>query len=156
MPPLLKLGYSVLVDLDDLTASIITAGAAGPVGELESAALGALDQSGGDQLPVASASLVASGLADFSLRDCHGDTSSCTAVLNSSICLIYIVQQLFQNSQSWIRFLFAPARPFVQVGAAPGAKPFAVFPAEELLIHAQDKGRFQQIVDIQLIPSSRK
>ena len=76
MPPLLKLGYSVLVDLDDLTASIITAGAAGPVGELESAALGALDQSGGDQLPVASASLVASGLADFSLRDCHGDTSS--------------------------------------------------------------------------------
>ena len=46
------------------------------MGELESAALGALDQTGSGELPVAAAPLVASGAADFALRDCHDDTSS--------------------------------------------------------------------------------
>jgi hypothetical protein len=75
-PPLLKQLLLLLVDLHDLTASIKPAGFARPMGELKSAAVGALDQSGSGELPVAAAPLVASGAAYFTLRDCHDDTSS--------------------------------------------------------------------------------
>ena len=101
--------------------------------ESESAALRALDQSGSGELPVAAASFVASGFADFSLGDCHGDTSSFTSGCSNS-ALMFIVQQLFQNSQSWIRIRFAVAGAEIEIHTAAGAKPFAALPAEEAAV----------------------
>ena len=59
----------------DLAALIKTTGLASAVRQQESAAVGALNQTGNGELPVAAASLITSLTANFSLGDCHGDTS---------------------------------------------------------------------------------
>jgi hypothetical protein len=67
VPPILrKLGL-----LDDFLALVVTAVATCLVGELQRAAVAALDQCGGLQLPNIAATLVAAGLGKMSLRYCH-------------------------------------------------------------------------------------
>ena len=67
MPPITrKLGL-----LDDFLALVVTAVATCLVGELQRAAVAALDQCGGLQLPNIAATLVAAGLGKMSLRYCH-------------------------------------------------------------------------------------
>ena len=63
--------------LDDLdfTAVVVTALLAHSVRQVQRTAFGACDESGGSQLPVRAAALVASCFGYFSLRYCHLDTS---------------------------------------------------------------------------------
>ena len=59
----------------DLTAIVGTALRAHSVRQMQRTALGACHQTGSRQLPNGAASLIASLLRYFSLRDCHVDTS---------------------------------------------------------------------------------
>ena len=59
----------------DLTAIVGTALSAHSVGQAHRAALGASDHAGNLQLPVGAATLVSSCLRNFTLGDCHDDTS---------------------------------------------------------------------------------
>ena len=67
VPPILR----KLALLDDFLALVVTAVATCLVGELQRAAVAALDQCGGLQLPNIAATLVAAGLGKMSLRYCH-------------------------------------------------------------------------------------
>lgn len=67
MPPILR----KLALLDDFLALVVTAVATCLVGELERAAVAALYQRGGLQLPNIAATLVAAGFGKMSLRYCH-------------------------------------------------------------------------------------
>ena len=63
------------LDLLDLTAIVGTAFRAHSVRQMQRTTLGACHQTGSRQLPNGAASLIASLLRYFSLRDCHVDTS---------------------------------------------------------------------------------
>ena len=67
VPPILR----KLALLDDFLALVVTAVATCLVGELQRAAVAALHQCGGLQLPNIAATLVAAGLGKMSLRYCH-------------------------------------------------------------------------------------
>ena len=63
------------LDLAEGTAIVGHALLAHAVGQTESTALGASDDTGGLQLPHGATTLVAASLRNFSLRDGHVDTS---------------------------------------------------------------------------------
>ena len=73
-PFLLKL-LLVLLNIDDDTALVLTAGLACTVGHAESTAVGALYNAGSGELPHGRTSLITSLSGYFSFWDCHVDTS---------------------------------------------------------------------------------
>ena len=70
-----KYDAGALLNLDDRTALVLTAGLADAMGHAEFAAVGALDEIGSGELPDGRTSLVTSLTRYFSFRDCHVDTS---------------------------------------------------------------------------------
>ena len=70
----LPLTFPALVSLggQDLTAVVGTASLTSSVGLNGLTALGASDDAGSRQLPVAATALIATGLGHFTLRDSHG------------------------------------------------------------------------------------
>ncbi len=66
--------------------------------------------------------------------------------------VLSIVQQLSQNSQSWIDGLTTVARPVVKVFTAAGTKPSAVRPAEEALVILKNEAGFQNRRYIYAVP----
>ena len=92
------------------------------VGQAICAAL-TLDQAGNDQLPIGPA-LVTSCLRNFTLGDCHDDTSCISEFLFFLASIL--VQKLGQHRQSRIHFLFTGAGPLVEINAAARANTLAI------------------------------
>jgi hypothetical protein len=65
----------ILFNVQDHAALVLSAVAASMMGQAELAAVGALDDAGGGELPVGRAPLITPLSGDFSFRDCHVDTS---------------------------------------------------------------------------------